>query len=286
MLESHWRAALAWVLRAQGPDGLICYGTARHGRGLVHTSWKDSDDSVSYADGRLASGRIAVIEIQGYAVAAFRAGADLIALSGGDAAAADALRARADALAQAIDTLFWNDRLGLHAIAVDEDGAQCDTATPNPGHLLWAGALTPARAAQMADRLLQPDLWSGWGLRTLATGEARYKPLSYHNGSVWSHDTGLFAAGLARYGLLAQARQVTAALADLAQRQPGQQLPELCGGYARDGDTPPLIYIETCRPQAWASAAMIWAALLATDHARVNPAPARAVPPGRCPDPG
>lgn len=260
-LMPQWRAALDWLLRAQGPDGLIRYAADRNGRGLVHTSWKDSDDSVSYADGRLARGRIAVVEIQGYAVAALRAGADLIGLTGGDAALAASLRAGAVALAATIDRLFWNERLGLHVIAIDEDGAQCDTATSNPGHLLWAGVLSAERAAQVADRLMQPDLWSGWGLRTLSTQAARYKPLSYHNGSVWPHDTGLFAAGLARYGLWPQMRRVTAALADLAARQPGQQLPELCGGYDRDGDTPPLIYIETCRPQAWAAAAMVWAAL-------------------------
>jgi glycogen debranching enzyme len=257
-LEPNWRAALAWIRGAQDGQGLVRYPAARDGKGLSHTSWKDSDDSVSYADGRLAAGRIAVVEIQGYTVAALRAAAALTELTGDDGAA---LRADASVLAATIDRLYWNDRLGLHVIAIDEGGQQCDTATSNPGHLLWAGVLGPERAEQVADRLMQPDLWTGWGLRTLSSQEARYKPLSYHNGSVWPHDTAIFAAGMARYGMADRAAVVAQALHDLAARQPGMQMPELCGGYDRRGDLPPLIYIETCRPQAWAAAAMIWLAL-------------------------
>lgn len=258
-LAPNWQAALAWI-EAQQDSGGIRYGASRTGRGLVHTSWKDSDDSVSYGDGRLAQGRIAVVEIQGYAAAAFDAGADLNDWTNGPAAESQRLRVKATHLRQQIDALFWNDRLGLHVIAVDQDGAQCDTATSNPGHLLWMGALSPDRAGQLADRMMQPDLWSGWGLRTLSTQEQRYRPLSYHNGSVWPHDTGIFAAGLHRYGLHDHAATVTTALHDLAARQPGLQLPELVGGYARGGPVPPLVYIETCRPQAWAAAALIWTA--------------------------
>ena len=261
-LAPHWRAALGWIEAQQDAQGLIRYAASRSGRGLVHTSWKDSDDSVSYADGTLASGRIAVVEIQGYAAAALDAGADLNDWTGGPAAESTRLREKAAALRLSIDTLFWNDRLGLHVIAIDADGRQCDTATSNPGHLLWMGALTPDRARAMADRLMQPDMWSGWGLRTLSTQEIRYKPLSYHNGSVWPHDTGLFAAGLHRYGFHDHAGTVTAALHDIAARQPGLQLPELMGGYARGGPVPPLVYVETCRPQAWAAAALIWAATM------------------------
>ncbi len=259
-LEPHWRSALDWIEGQQDAQGLIRYGTARVGRGLVHTSWKDSDDSVSYADGRLATGQIAVVEIQGYVAAALLAGAELNDALGGPPAETLRLRAKAAALRLQIDALFWNDRLGLHAIAVDAAGAQCDTATSNPGHLLWAGVLSPDRAWQVADRLMQPDLWSGWGLRTLSTREKRYKPLSYHNGSVWPHDTGLFAAGLHRYGLTGHCNTVCRALLALAARQPGLHMPELLGGYARSADIPPLVYVETCRPQAWAAAAVIWAA--------------------------
>jgi glycogen debranching enzyme len=256
-LGTNWRAALGWIEAQQDETGLIRYAASRTGRGLVHTSWKDSDDSVSYADGRLATGRIAVVEIQGYAAAAFEAAADLNAMTGGKADQTVRLRAKAAAMRLTIDDLFWNDRIGLHAIAVDADGHQCDTATSNPGHLLWMGCLGPGRAHQVADRMMQPDLWSGWGLRTLSTREKRYKPLSYHNGSVWPHDTGIFAMGLRRYGIADHERTVISALHDLAARQPRLQLPELLGGYARDSSVPPHGYTETCRPQAWAAAALI-----------------------------
>ena len=214
---------------------------------------------MSFADGRLAEGRIAVIEVQGYLAAALEAGADLETLLEGDPDEIDRLRDEAATLRRRIDEAFWNERLGLHAIAVCEDGRQCDVASSNPGHLLWAGVLTPERAAEVATRLMRPDLWSGWGLRTLAEGEARYGPLSYHNGSVWPHDTGLFAAGLARYGLADELERVSGALRDLAAEMPDHRLPELVGGYARDGGLPPLPYVETCSPQAWAAAALVGA---------------------------
>jgi glycogen debranching enzyme len=258
-LEVPLKAALGWIEAQQDDQGLVRYPASRIGRGLLNTSWKDSDDSVSYADGTLATGRIAVVEIQGYVAAAMEAAADMLGWLGDAEARMAELRAKAAALRDTIDRVFWNDDLGLHVIAVDEGGRQCDTATSNPGHLLWSGSLHPDRAAVVAARLMQPDLWSGWGLRTLSTGARRYQPLSYHNGSVWPHDTGLFAAGLKRYGLDDKARQVAHALRDTAALQPGFHLPELLAGYPREGDIPPLAYIESCRPQAWAAAALIWA---------------------------
>ena len=256
-LAPSWRAALAWCEAERSADGLLRYPSTRSGRGLVNNSWKDSDDSMSFADGTLADGRVAVVEVQGYLAAALDAGADLEALLDGDADEVERLRGEAATLRRRIDEAFWNERLGLHAIAVCEDGRQCDVASSNPGHLLWAGALTHERAVEVAARLMRPDLWSGWGLRTLATGEARYGPLSYHNGSVWPHDTGLFAAGLARYGLGDELGRVRAALRDLAAEMPDHRLPELVGGYDRDGGLPPLPYAETCSPQAWAAAALV-----------------------------
>jgi glycogen debranching enzyme len=262
-LEPHWRAALDWIRSQVRGDGLVRYeADPEHaGKGLTNHVWKDSSDSISDADGQLATGAVAAVEVQGYTVAAFRAAAELARMTDGTAAEAEGLRKSADDLAARIDAVFWNDRLGLHATAVDAAGRQADTATSNPGHLLWAGAVTPDRAQAMAARMLMPDLWSGWGLRTLATGEARYRPLSYHNGSVWPHDTMMFAAGLARYGLADEARRVAGSIAALARRQPGYQIPELFGGYARGGPTPPLIYVETCRPQAWSCAGAVWAGL-------------------------
>jgi glycogen debranching enzyme len=252
-------AAIGWIEAQQDDRGLVRYPASRIGRGLLNTSWKDSDDSVSYADGTLATGRIAVVEIQGYVAAALEAAGDMLGWLSGPAPRVTELRAKAAALCETIDRLFWNASLGLHVIAVDEDGGQCDIATSNPGHLLWSGSLSADRAADVAERLMQADIWSGWGLRTLSTAAKRYQPLSYHNGSVWPHDTGLFAAGLQRYGLNQQAHEVVQALRDTAALQPGFQLPELFAGYQRDGDIPPLAYVESCRPQAWAAAALIWA---------------------------
>lgn len=255
-------AAVGWIERSQDDDGLVRYAARRtSAHGLYNTSWKDSDDSVFHADGTLVSGAVAVVEIQGYAAAALEAAADLYSRLEGTPAAVARLRAKADDLRQVIDARFWHDGLGLHALALDSRGQPCLVATSNPGHLLWVGALTAARAEQVAERLLRDDLWTGWGLRTVSSQSPRYQPLSYHNGSVWPHDTGIFAAGLHRYGLTAEARRVGQAIWDLARIQPGRQLPELCGGYARDSGIPPLTYIDTCRPQAWAAGALVWVGL-------------------------
>ncbi|WP_158259367.1 glycogen debranching N-terminal domain-containing protein [Hasllibacter halocynthiae] len=252
-LADHWGAALDWCRSERTPDGFLRYPAGEHGRGLANTSWKDSDDSMSHADGRLAHGRLAVVEVQGYLAAALDAGADLNEALGREFGT---LRQEAAELRTAIDSHFWSDRIGMHALALTEGGERLEVASSNPGHLLWAGALTPERAAEVAGRLMRDDLWSGWGLRTLATGEERYRPLSYHNGSVWPHDTGLFAVGLARYGLQAPFEAVAEGLRDLAAMLPDHRLPELVGGYER-GVLPPLPYLETCIPQAWAAAALL-----------------------------
>ncbi|PRY92085.1 glycogen debranching enzyme [Hasllibacter halocynthiae] len=252
-LKDHWRAALEWCRAERTPDGFLRYPAAEQGRGLLNNSWKDSDDSMSDAEGTLAEGRLAVVEIQGYLAAALDAGADLEEAVGGEPGA---LRQEAADLREAIDARFWNTRLGLHALALTEEGRQLDVASSNPGHLLWAGVLTPERAAEVAGRMMRPDLWSGWGLRTLSTQAPRYRPLSYHNGSVWPHDTGLFAVGLARYGLWDAFGRVAEALRDLAAHLPGRRLPELVGGYPREA-LPPLPYLETCSPQAWSAAALV-----------------------------
>ena len=250
-------AALDWIEGAQDADGLIRYAAGKSDRGLAHTSWKDSEDSISYADGTLAAGPIAVVEIQGYAAAALEAAAEL------DLTDRPAeLQRKARDLRASIDALFWMTEEGIHAIAVDAANRQCDTVTSNPGHLLWSGALSPERARAVADRMMRPDLWSGWGLRTLSTDAPRYQPLSYHNGSVWPHDTAIFAAGLLRYGFPQEARAVAETLSHVAETQIGNILPELFGGYAREAHPRPITYANTCRPQAWAAAAHVWTGLL------------------------
>ena len=257
-LAEAWRGAMAWCRHARGGDGLLRYASGPHGRGLVNNSWKDSKDSMSYGDGRLATGPLAVVEVQGYLAAALNAAAEMEQVLGGDQNHIETLRREAAELRELIDSAFWNDDLALHAIAVDEDGRQCDVISSNPGHLLWAGVLSDARAAQVADRLMQPDMWTGWGVRCLSKNERRYQPLSYHNGSVWPHDNGMIAAGAARYGLDEASDRIWRGVEEAAAAFADMRLPELFGGYDRQPGRPPIPYAETCSPQAWAGAALLY----------------------------
>ena len=257
-LEVHWRAALGWIDTYRDARGLINFSQRGDGKGLTIQSWKDSQDSMSYSDGTLGSGALAVAEVQAYVVAAYRAAAKLSAICGGPATEEADLLARADALAERFDALFWMEAHGNYALALDGTGRPLDVDASDSGHLLWCGIVPEAKAKRLIDRLFAPDMWSGYGLRTLSTDAKRYHPLSYHNGSVWPHDTALFAAGLRRYGDHTGFAQVREALVALAQLQGDKRLPELVGGYARQGSIPPLPYIESCRPQAWAAAAALF----------------------------
>jgi glycogen debranching enzyme len=253
-----WRGAIAWCRRARSDDGLLRYSTEQRGRGLVNNSWKDSRDSMSYANGRLAKGRLAVIEVQGYLAAALEAAADLEEVLSGDPSQASILRREGADLRELIDNTFWNDGLGIHALAIDESGRQCDVVSSNPGHLLWAGVLSADRAAAVARRLMQPDIWTGWGLRCLSSREARYQPLSYHNGSVWPHDNGLVAVGAQRYGLTEISERIWRGMVEAAATFSDLRLPELFGGYERHPKRPPIPYPDSCSPQAWAAAALVY----------------------------
>ena len=257
-LADAWRGAIAWCRRAKGNDGLLRYSMQRQGRGLINNSWKDSDDSMSYSDGSIATGQLAVIEVQGYLAAALDAAAELEEVLGGDPSHMATLHREASDLRDLIEEVFWNDDLGIHAIAVDEKGIQCDIVSSNPGHLLWAGVLSDARAADVANRLMQSDMWTGWGLRCLSKKEKRYQPLSYHNGSVWPHDNGIIAAGAERYGLTEASDQIWRGLIDASEAFSDYRLPELFGGYDRISERPPIPYVETCSPQAWAAAALVF----------------------------
>ncbi len=257
-LEPNWRAALGWIDTYRDDRGLINFRQRADGSGLTIQSWKDSRDSMSYSDGELATGALAVAEVQAYVVAAYRAAAQLSGLCGGTATEAAELLAKADALAARFDALFWMEAQDNYALGLDETGRQLDVDASDSGHLLWCGIVPEAKAKRLIVRLFADDMWSGYGLRTLSTKAPRYRPLSYHNGSVWPHDTALFAAGLKRYGDAAGFAKVREALVALASRQPDTRLPELVGGYARGGDIPPLPYIESCRPQAWSAAAALY----------------------------
>jgi glycogen debranching enzyme len=257
-LEPNWRSAIRWIERYADPRGLINFRQRDDGHGLTVQSWKDSADSMSYGDGRLAEGGLAVAEVQGYVYAALKAAIDLSRLCGGLEVERQGWNDRAARLAAAVDHLFWMPKQETYALALDADGRQLDVVASDAGHLLWSGIVPQARASRVIARLFEPDMWSGYGLRTLSTREKRYNPLSYHNGSVWPHDTALFAAGLHRYRDHEGFARVREGLTALAGHSKDLRLPELAGGYARDGGTPPLPYTESCRPQAWAAAALIY----------------------------
>ncbi|WP_277905232.1 glycogen debranching N-terminal domain-containing protein [Pararhodospirillum photometricum] len=248
-------AALAWIDHHgdRDGDGFVEYGR-RCDDGLVNQGWKDSDDSVFHADGRLAQGPLAVCEVQGYVFAAKRAAAGL-ARTLGDAGRARLLETEAETLRQKVEDAFWIESLGTYALALDGDKRPCCVRTSNAGHLLFAGLPSPERAARLAQTLMTDASFSGWGLRTLAVGEPRYNPLSYHNGSVWPHDTALIGLGLARYGHKDATVRLLEGLIAAATALEHQRLPELFCGFPRRRGTPPVTYPGSCVPQAWAAAA-------------------------------
>jgi glycogen debranching enzyme len=245
------KAATAWLdaFGDSNRDGLIDYQRAE-ATGLANQGWKDSLDSIFHADGRLASGPVALVEVQGYACAAWRAMAAMGVHMGEDEAGAWATRAVE--LAARIEERFWLEPLAYYAIAIDGEGQPCAVRSSNPGHLLFMGIPGPERARRVTDQLLSPAFDSGWGLRTLAEGEARYNPMSYHNGSVWPHDTALALAGMARYG---EREGVLKVMTDLyhASGAFGCRMPELLCGFEREPDAPPIAYPVACMPQAWAA---------------------------------
>lgn len=259
-LIPHVRRALNWMERYgdADDDGFLEY-VARNPDGvhIVHQGWKDSHDSLHYADGQPVSGSIALVEVQGYAYAAYAWMAE-IAAARGDQEWASRLTERADRVRAAVERDFWLEDEGFYVQALDGEKRPVTAISSNPGHLLFCGLPSPERAARVAARLRQPDLDSGWGVRTLGSSEVSYNPLSYHNGSVWPHDNSLIAAGLARYGFTAGAEHILNGLIAVGNRFPLGRLPELFCGFARDeaDDAPPVPYPVSCNPQAWAAASI------------------------------
>jgi glycogen debranching enzyme len=232
-------------------DGLIDYARAAE-TGLANQGWKDSYDSVFHADGRFPKGPIALVEVQGYAFAAWRAMADLserIGEPGAPEWAAQAERVRA-----AVEERFWMEDEGFYGIAIDGEGRLCRTLASNAGHLLFCGLPSPERAERVMQRLAGAEFSTGWGVRTLARGQARYNPMSYHNGSVWPHDSALCVAGMARYGDRDRVGELLRDLFGTAQHMQ-MRLPELFCGFPRRPGEPPVPYPVSCSPQAWAAGA-------------------------------
>ena len=245
-------AATAWIERRldNSPSGFIDYARGE-ASGLVNQGWKDSHDSIFHADGRLPRGPVAVVEVQGYAYAALTAMSALAAVRGQPAKSV-VWRTRAEALRTAIEQRFWSDEMSFYALAIDGEGQPCRVRASNAGHLLFCSVPSRERAAAVAEQLLSARFRSGWGIRTLAEGEARYNPMSYHNGSVWPHDTSLCAAGIARYGGGGPVVQILSDIFEAAN-QFSMRLPELYCGFARIAGQGPTPYPVACLPQAWAS---------------------------------
>jgi glycogen debranching enzyme len=244
--------ALGWIAGPGDPDGdgFLEY-RGRAPNGLSNQGWKDSHDSVFHADGGDAETPIALCEVQGYAYAAQRLGAQLARELGQPERAAE-LDERAEALRRRFEDAFWVDSLSTYALALDGAKAPCAVRASNAGHALYAGIASPERAALVARTLLTADFYSGWGIRTVATTEARYNPMSYHNGSVWPHDNALIAAGFARYGLKDAAMRVLTGLFEASLFVELRRLPELFCGFVRRPGEGPTLYPVACSPQAWA----------------------------------
>ncbi|SES08908.1 Glycogen debranching enzyme (alpha-1,6-glucosidase) [Lentzea xinjiangensis] len=253
-------AALRWVERYgdRDGDGFVEYRRATD-RGLANQGWKDSFDGVNDATGRIADTPIALCEVQGYVYAALRARAEM-AEHFGDTATAARCRAAADELRQRFADRFWLPDKGWYAIALDGRKRPVDALTSNVAHCLWTGIVPDEHAAVLIERLAGKDMDSGYGLRTLSASMGAYNPMSYHNGSVWPHDTAIAVAGLLRYahldGAVPLAHRLATGVLDAAAAF-GARLPELFCGFSRDEFSPPVPYPTSCSPQAWASAAPV-----------------------------
>ncbi len=248
--------ALKWIEEYGDADhdGFVEYGR-RSNNGLANQGWKDGYDAVFHDDGTLASGPIAICEIQSYVYGAYLAAAT-IAVGLGQGDRADRLKAKAAALRLSFDQAFWDEENGVYALALDGAKRPCRVRSSNAGHVLLTGLALPTRAAGIAHALMQGTFFSGWGLRTIASTEARYNPMSYHNGSVWPHDNAMIAAGLARYGFKLEVSRIFAGLFAAAADTNLRRLPELSCGFARRGnERGPTPYPVACSPQAWAAGA-------------------------------
>ncbi|RDI95215.1 amylo-alpha-1,6-glucosidase [Meiothermus sp. QL-1] len=257
-LKPHWEAALRWMVEYADPDqdGFLEYAPNPY-KGHRVQSWKDSFDSQSHRDGSLAEGAIAVCEVQGYAYRAYLDAAELYRALG-QPEQARPWEERAAALREAFHQSFWLPERRTYAAGLDGAKQPMAILTSNPGHLLWSGIVPGEVAPILVQTLLSPELYSGWGVRTLGASEVRYNPLSYHNGSVWPHDNALLIGGLVRYGFYEEALGLMEGLFQLALSQPDARLPELVGGYSRQAGEPPVPYPAACRPQAWDAAAVVY----------------------------
>ena len=246
--------ALEWIDRYgdRDGDGFVEYSRMVDS-GLANQSWKDSGDSQRFQDGSFAESPIAAVEVQGYVYDAKRGLAEVAREVWRDKGLAERLEGEADDLRKRFDEAFWVDeRGGFYALALDGQKRPVDSRCSNMGHLLWSGIVPDERVSAVVDQLLSEELWSGWGIRTMSSDAAAFNPISYHNGTVWPHDTSLAAWGLARHGYTAEVRRIARALIEAAAHF-DWSLPEVFAGYARDETPFPIAYPTAARPQAWAA---------------------------------
>jgi glycogen debranching enzyme len=251
-LLPHADRALDWI-RDYGDkdgDGFVEYERLNP-QGLINQGWKDSWDGINFADGTLAEPPIALCEVQAYVYDAYMARA-WIAHDAGDEALAAGLAAQAADLKKRFNEEFWLPERGYYAVALDGRKRPVDACTSNMGHCLWVGLVDEDKAPLVAERLMSPEMFSGWGVRTLASDMGAYNPASYHNGSVWPHDNAVIVAGLMRYGFVEQAQRISTALLEAAEYS-GGRLPELFCGFSREQLAAPVPYPTACSPQAWAA---------------------------------
>lgn len=248
-------AAMTWIesVTESNPEGFLVYARGADS-GLANQGWKDSDDSIFHADGSNPSGPIALVEVQGYVFAALRAMADL-AERRGDPVSAVQWRTQAESLRSAVEGRFWMQDARFYGLAVDGTGAMCRVSASNAGHLLYVGLPPADRGAHVSRQLLSRSFNTGWGVRTLAKDQPRFNPMSYHNGSVWPHDTAICAAGVARYS---SRRAAVHLIDDMFESAVNfdMRLPELFCGFPRFAGEPPIAYPVACLPQAWAAGAV------------------------------
>lgn len=248
--------ALEWI-RSFGDmdgDGFVEYERKAES-GLANQGWKDSHDSISHENGDLAGFPIALCEVQGYVYDAKKEAA-YIAHRLGYSDMAEHLKTEAAEMKRKFNEVFWDEALGTYILALDGHKKPCRVVSSNVGHLLYSGIVTPERAMKTAHVLMRDDMFTGWGIRTLSSKEARYNPMSYHNGSVWPHDTAIGAYGLARYGLMQPALRIMQGLFDASLFIEQQRLPELFCGFAFRRGESPTAYPVACSPQAWSVAAV------------------------------
>lgn len=252
-LWPHIELALTWMetYGDRDHDGFVEYYRLSP-KGLVNQGWKDSGDSVFHEDGELATGPIALCEVQGYVYAARREASGLAAALG-FREESERLDALAESIRQRFEDRFWCEDLECYALALDGEKRPCKVLASNAGHCLWTGIADPVRADRLVRRMEREDFDSGWGIRTLAAGQTRYNPMSYHNGSVWPHDNAILAAGFARYGCKESAIRVLSGLFDASLFLDLCRLPELFCGFERTPGAGPTAYPVACSPQAWAA---------------------------------